>query len=191
MDITLERPLGRISVTSPAIPTARLHDGDRSALLAHFLSLHDEDRRLRFGAAIGDGGLREYAARIDFEHDGLFAVHRGPLEIMALVHVAVTGRSAEFGLSVLPGYRGQGLGNALFKRAVIFLRNRGIVEVFVHCLSENGAMMHLARKNGMRIVFHGGETDARLALEPATAESYVSEWLEDQQARGGAKQTPS
>jgi hypothetical protein len=37
--------------------------------------------------------------------------------------------------------------------------------VFVHCLTENGAMMHLARKNRMRIIPAGGETDARLALD--------------------------
>jgi hypothetical protein len=74
------------------------------------------------------------------------------------------------------------LGNALFTRAVTFLRNRGTLEVFVHCLSENGAMMHLARKNGMRIVYSGSESDARLQLDPPTANSFINEWLGDQQA---------
>ena len=43
----------------------------------------------------------------------------------------------------------------------------------MHCLSENGAMMHLARKQGMLIVTEKGESDARLELPPADASSYV------------------
>jgi ribosomal protein S18 acetylase RimI-like enzyme len=120
---------------------------------------------------------------MDFEHDGLFAVHDGNLELVALVHVAPSGDSAELGLSVLPGWRGRGYGDALLRRAVTYLRNRGVREVFVHCLSENGAMMHLARKNGMRIVYSGGESDARLQLDAATADSFVAEWLDDQRGR--------
>jgi GNAT superfamily N-acetyltransferase len=166
--------------TNPSI--VRLHELDRDSLESHFIALENEDRRLRFGSNISDDGLRAYVARLDFERDGLFAVHDEELNVIALVHVATTGNSAELGLSVLPGVRGQGLGNALFTRAVTFLRNRGTLEVFVHCLSENGAMMHLAHKNGMRIVYSGGESDARLQLDPPTANSYISEWLEDQQA---------
>jgi ribosomal protein S18 acetylase RimI-like enzyme len=84
------------------------------------------------------------------------------------------------GLSVLPGCRGKGYGDALLRRAVTYLRNRGVREVFVHCLTENSAMMHLARKNGMRIIYSGGESDARLELDAATADSFVAEWLDDQ-----------
>lgn len=159
--------------------TVRLRAHDRAALLTHFLSLDRDDRRLRFGSAIPDEGLEAYAARIDFERDGLFAVHDDNLEMVALIHVAITGTSAELGLSVLPGWRGAGYGNGLLRRAVTYLRNRGVREVVVHCLSENGAMMHLARKNGMRIVYSGSESDARLALDAATAETYFAEWLDD------------
>ena len=169
------------------ISTVRLHSHDRPALVAHFLALDREDRRLRFGSPIADEGIEAYAARIDFERDGLFAVHDDNLEMVALVHVAAGGDAAELGLSVLPGWRGHGYGDALLRRAVTYLRNRGVLEVFVHCLTENGAMMHLARKNGMRIVYCGGETDARLQLDAATAESFVAEWLEDQ--RGLAVRT--
>jgi ribosomal protein S18 acetylase RimI-like enzyme len=165
------------------LSTVRLIELDRPELQKHFLSLDRDDRRLRFGASISDDGLRAYVDRLDFERDGLFAVQDEDLDVAAVVHVATTGKSAELGLSVLPQWRGRGLGNALLTRAVTFLRNRGANEVFVHCLSENGAMMHLARKNGMRIVYAGGESDARLQLDPPTANSFISEWLADQQAR--------
>jgi RimJ/RimL family protein N-acetyltransferase len=163
--------------------TVRLGELDRPALATHFLALDREDRRLRFGAPIADEALRDYVARIDFERDGLFAVQDERLQVVAAVHIATTGKAAELGLSVLPGARARGYGNVLFRRAVTFLRNRGAAEVFVHCLAENGAMMHLARKNGMRVSHSAGESDARLALDPATADSFVNEWLDDQKGR--------
>jgi GNAT superfamily N-acetyltransferase len=167
---------------TPAISPVRLGEPDRPLLERHFLLLDAEDRRLRFGSTIADNGLRAYVARLDFAHDGLFAVQDEDLSVLAVIHVAPSGSSAELGLSVLPSWRGKGLGNALFQRAVTFLRNRGTLEAFVHCLSENGAMMHLARKNGMRIVYSGGESDARLILDPPTANSFIDEWLGDQHA---------
>ena len=159
--------------------TIRLRPADRSALLAHFVALSKEDRRLRFGAAIHDDGLRDYVGRIDFGRDGVFAAHDDGLNVVAAIHIAMGDGPAELGLSVLPGWRGRGLGDALLKRAVTWLRNRGVLAVYVHCLSENAAMMHLARKNGMRIVYSGAESDGRLQLAQATPQSIFSEQLED------------
>lgn len=162
--------------------TVRLRPADRAALEAHFLALGSEDRRLRFGSPIGDDALRGYVARIDFERDGVFAVQDSELRLLAVVHVATMASSAELGLSVLEGLRGKGLGSALFARAVMHLRNRGLLVVFVHCITENAAMMHLARKHGMRVLLSGPESDGRLALAPATAQSIVAEWLHENQA---------
>jgi ribosomal protein S18 acetylase RimI-like enzyme len=161
----------------------RLRDSDRADLASHFITLDREDRRLRFGSTISDDGLRDYVARIDFERDGVFAAHDDDgSRLLAAIHVALSSESAELGLSVSPECRGRGLGSALFLRAVNYLRNRGTPEVLVHCLTENGAMMHLARKNGMRIIPAGAETDARLALEPPTPHTLFKEWLHDYHA---------
>ena len=165
------------------ISTVRLRPMDRGALEAHFIALDTEDRRLRFGSGISDDGIRGYVRRIDFEHDGLFAVQDDALRLVAVVHIALDSGPAEMGLSVLKGRRGQGLGNALLARAVTFLRNRGVLAVFMHCLAENASIVHLARKNGMRLAYSGSESDARLELEPATVDSYVAEWLDDQRGR--------
>jgi hypothetical protein len=43
----------------------------------------------------------------------------------------------------------------------------------MHCLTENAAMMHLARKQGMDIVAEAGEADAWLKLPPADAASHM------------------
>lgn len=171
------------ATTLSPVSTVRLHALDRPALEAHFIQLDSEDRRLRFGSGISDAGLRAYVRRIDFERDGVFAVQDDALRPLAVVHVAMGDGPAEMGLSVLPEARGQGLGNALFRRAVTFLRNRGVASVFMHCLTENAAIMHLARKNRMRVARRGTESDARLELAPATADSFVNEWLDDQRGR--------
>ena len=171
-----------MSTLNAAIPI-RLRASDRASLANHFISLDADDRRLRFGSTISDEGLRDYARRIDFERDGVFAVHDDAgSRLLAVIHVALSARSAELGLSVVPECRGHGLGSVLFARAVNFLRNRGTPEVFVHCLTENGAMMHLARRNRMRIVPAGDETDARLALDPPTPHTVFTEWLHEYSA---------
>ena len=83
----------------------------------------------------------------------------------------------------MPGHRGQGLGNALFTRAITYLRNRGEPKVFVHCITENAAMMHLARKHGMRVIPAGSETEARLVIDPPTAHTRYAEAMQDHHAR--------
>ena len=162
----------------------RLRAADRDALTQHFLSLGTEDRRLRFGATLSDDAIRALEERIDFDRDEVFGIAGDDLSLLAVVHVAFypEGR-AELGLSVLPQARGQGLGNALFSRAVMHLVNRGVREVFVHCIAENAAMLHIARKHGMRVVQEGGESDARLALARPTPASVLAEWFVDQNAR--------
>ena len=164
----------------PTIPTTRLRAPDKDALLRHFLALDREDRRLRFGSPLGDAAIADYVGRLDMGRDGLFAVHDDQLDIVAVVHVALGDGTAELGLSVLPGWRGTGHGNALVARAVVFLRNRSVRSVFVHCLAENASMMHIARKNGMALDWAGGEADGRLKLRPPTPDSVWQEWLEDQ-----------
>lgn len=165
----------------PPLPV-RLRRLEREALASHFLALGPEDRRLRFGAALPDELVRAYVARIDFERDEAFAVTSHDLRLLGVVHVAFSEDAAELGLSVLPEARGLGVGNALFERAVMHLRNRGARTVFTHCLGENQAMMHLATKHGMRIVRSGEESDAHLELEPPTAQTFVTEWMRDQRA---------
>jgi len=165
----------------PVVPV-RLAAADRAALLEHFKALDAEDRRLRFGLPLGDAALEAYVQRIDFEGDDVLVVHDEGLRIVAAIHVARAGSAAELGLSVLPGHRAEGVGSALFERAVMRIRNRGLGSVYIHCLVENAAMMHIARKLGMRVVREGAETDAYLALPPATAQTRWDEWVRDQQA---------
>ena len=157
------------------IPIRELWPSERPELYEHFLSLGAQDRRLRFGAALGDATVREYVARIDFGHDAVFGVLDDELRLLGVGHVARSSAFAELGVSVLKGFRGRGIGGALLARAHMRARNWGMGALFMHCLTENAAIMRLARRQGMDIVTASGEADAWLRLAPADAASHFGE----------------
>ena len=157
----------------------RLSNRHRSALERHFLHLEPADRQLRFGTPLSDTGIRTYVGSLDFATSDVFAVFDDRLRIIGAMHVAYDDETAEMGLSVLRGKRGQGIGDSLFERATLHLANRFIRTVTMHCLRENAAIMHLARKYGMRIVTDGSEADAWLELPRANPAGVASEWVSD------------
>jgi len=159
--------------------TKRLTSADREALALHLLALNAEDRRLRFGSVSSDAGIRKYVAGIDFDRDAAFGYFTDELSLGAAAHVAVADGVAELGVSVLEPYRRQGIGSALFERSAGFARNHFIRTLFMHCLTENAAMMHIARKSGMKIVAGGGEADAHLELPPLDAATLTAEFLQE------------
>lgn len=142
-----------------------LGSADRDALHEHFAQLSTHDLRLRFGTVLGADRLRRYVDDLDFGRDTVFGVRSGD-GLAGVTHVALFDGAAELGLSVLAGHRGQGLAAAMFERSVLHARNRGVVELFMHCLAENQAMRKLARRAGMRILVEGAEADAWIELPP-------------------------
>ena len=55
--------------------------------------------------------------------------------------------------------------------------------MFIHALSENTAMIKIARSAGATLERAGGETDAYLRLPPATLDTRMSELVEEQLAQ--------
>ena len=96
--------------------------------------------------------------------------------------VTLKARVAEFGVSVAASARGMGVGTALFERAAIHCRNADIDTLYMHCLSSNKVMMHIAKKAGMEIHRDYGEADAYLKLMPAGPGSMMHEALQEQVA---------
>jgi GNAT superfamily N-acetyltransferase len=160
----------------------RLTEASRPGLERHFLSLGPEDVRLRFGVAIAAAAIVDYVARIDFDVDAVLGVHDDVLSLVGVAHVAFTGDLAELGVSVLPGHRGRGIGSALLARAAEHVRNRFVTRLFMHCLAENKAMLHIARKLGMTICVDTGEADAFLRLPPADPVSVAGEFVDQRLA---------
>jgi len=154
------------------IPIREVSRAERPALLSHFLLLGPEDRRLRFGTPLSDYSVRQYVERIDFAQDAVFAVADDELRFLGVAHVARGNGHAELGVSVLESHRERGVGGALLQRAHLHARNWGVRTLFMHCLTENAAMMRLARRQQMEIVTEAGEADAWLKLPPPDTASH-------------------
>jgi RimJ/RimL family protein N-acetyltransferase len=170
---------------APWIPIRSLSARHRERILAHLKALSEADRYLRFGYAAGDEQIARYVAGLDFERDEVFGVYNRKLELIALAHLAYPAAdspvpgAAEFGGSVVAQARGRGYGARLFEHAMLHARNRGLDTLFIHALSENTAMLRIARKAGARVERAGSETDAFLKLPHDTLASKVEQWVGD------------
>jgi GNAT superfamily N-acetyltransferase len=170
------------------VPIRSLGPSHRERIALHLLALDEHDRYLRFGYAANDEQIRRYVQGLDFDRDEIFGIYNRKLELVAMAHLAFAEdpallSCAEFGVSVLKKGRGRRYGSRLFERAVMHARNEGVDMLFIHALSENTAMLKIARNSGAVLERAGSETDAYLRLPRATLDSRVSEMVEEQLAR--------
>jgi GNAT superfamily N-acetyltransferase len=186
------------SLATPPVPTwtwvpiRSLGPRHRDRILAHLLALDPSDRYLRFGYAATDAQISKYVDMLDFEQDEVFGIFSRRLELIAMAHLAHSvsgpgpGQNAapvsEFGVSVLKTARARGFGRRLFEHAMLHARNRGVETLLIHALSENTAMLKIARNAGARVVREGPESDAWLKLPPDTLASHVGELVEHRAA---------
>ena len=170
------------------VPIRSLAPRHRERILAHLQRLDERDRYLRFGYIASDEQLQRYVESLDFSRDEVFGIFNRRLQLIALAHLAYEPRSltpgddkpprAEFGVTVLERARGRGFGARLFEHAVLHARNRSIDTLFIHALSENAAMLNLARKAGAEVHRDGSESQALLKLPPETFASHVGQMVE-------------
>ena len=170
------------------VPIRPLSPRHKPRILAHLLTLSEQDRYLRFGYPATDEHIRRYVEGLQFERDEIFGVFNRRLRMVAMAHLAFSvdpqwSTCAEFGVSVAANQRGRGLGAKLFDRAVMHARNQGVNMLFIHALSENVAMLKIARHAGARVERDGSESEAYLSLPQATLDSQLSGVMHDQMAQ--------
>jgi len=162
------------------VPIRSIGPRERGRIALHLLALSPHDRYLRFGYAASDEQVQRYVDGLDFERDEIFGIHNRRLDLIAMAHLAFAPSDqhrgcAEFGVSVSEHARGRGYGARLFERAVVTARNEGVTMLFIHALSENTAMLKIARNAGATVVRTGSESEAHLELSSATLDSRMSE----------------
>ena len=170
---------------SAIVPIREIGERYRPQILQHLLSLAEHDRYLRFGYAANDRQIHNYVNKLDFQRDQVFGIFNRNLDLIAMAHLAypadfATAGFAEFGVSVSPHARGRGYGSRLFDRAAIHAVNDDVKTLYIHALSENTAMLKIARKAGAVVERSGSESEAHLQLPEASFKSRVSELLADQ-----------
>lgn len=164
------------------VPIRRLRTRHRPRLLQHLLQLDERDRYLRFGYNANDAQIERYVQGLDLVRDDVFAIFNRKLDVVAMAHLAYVDMAehrncAEFGVSVLSHVRGMGLGGRLFERAARHARTKGVDLMFIHALSENTAMLRIARSAGAQVHRDGTESEAFLHLPAASADTRVSNHL--------------
>jgi GNAT superfamily N-acetyltransferase len=170
------------------VPIRSIGPNHRERIALHLLALDRSDRYLRFGYMANDEQVQRYVDGLNFDRDEIFGIYNRKLELIAMAHLAFStdaklSSCAEFGVSVLASARGRGYGSRLFDRAVMHARNEGVDMMFIHALSENTAMLNIARKGGATIERDGSESEAYLKLPPADLDSRMTEMVEEQIAQ--------
>lgn len=170
------------------VPIRSLGENHRERIKRHLLALEPTDRYLRFGFAANDEQIQRYTDGLNFDRDEIFGIYNRRLELIAMAHLAFSTDSsldacAEFGVSVLKSARGRGYGARLFDRAAMHARNEGVSRMFIHALTENTAMLKIARKAGATVERDGSESEAHLRLLPATFDTRMTELVEEQLAQ--------
>ena len=189
--VPLKVPAARQSQTfcnAVMVPIRTLSETDRGPILTHLLALDNADRYLRFGHAVGDEHIGTYVDSLNFSRDEVFGIFSRKLRLLALAHLAYPSGeigldTVEFGVSVSKHARGRGYGARLFERAAVHARNDGFAQMYIHALSENTAMLKIARGAGAIVQRDGSESDAVLRLPPANLDSRVSEIVQEQIAQ--------
>jgi GNAT superfamily N-acetyltransferase len=169
------------------VPIRSLSPRHKPRIVRHLQALPAQDRYLRFGYAATDEQIDRYVQGLNFERDEIFGIFNRRLELVAMAHLAYSvdpqwATCAEFGVSVLSHQRGKGLGAKLFGHAVMHARNQGVSLLFIHALSENLAMLKIARHAGAAVQRDGSESEAYLSLPQATLDSQLSGLMQEQMA---------
>lgn len=169
------------------VPIRSLSPRHKPRIAQHLLALPAQDRYLRFGYAATDEQIDRYVAGLNFTRDEIFGVFNRRLQLVAMAHLAYSvdpqwATCAEFGVSVSPHQRGKGLGAKLFGHAAMHARNQGVSLLFIHALSENVAMLKIARHAGAAVQRDGSESEAYLSLPQATLDSQLSGLVQEQMA---------
>ncbi|MDO8438742.1 MAG: GNAT family N-acetyltransferase [Telluria sp.] len=178
-----------------AVLVKQLAERDRRRMLKHFIGLDGSDRLLRFGTVLPNEQIEAYVGKIDFSRDAVYGVYNRMFKLVAVGHLAFAPKEklpagasttkdevAEFGVSVSKSARGLGIGSKLFERAAIHCRNSDVDTLYMHYLSSNQTMMHIAKKAGMEIQRDRGEADAYLRLLPPNPATMMQEAIEEQVA---------
>ncbi|MDO5692470.1 MAG: GNAT family protein [Pseudomonadota bacterium] len=170
---------------SAIVPIREIGARYREQVARHLLALPPQDRYLRFGYAANDQQIQQYVDKLDFSRDQLFGIFNRKLELIAMAHLAypvemTEAGFAEFGVSVAAHARGRGYGSRLFERAAIHAVNDGVKTLYIHALSENTAMLRIARNAGAEVERHGSESEAHLTLPEASFSSRLGELFADQ-----------
>lgn len=129
-----------------------------------------------FGVAASDNMIDSLVNNIVQNPDNHhFLVAELDNQWVGTIHIAAHDKTVEFGFMVGQQYRGQGIANQMLEEALIWARNRGYQELFMHCLERNSAIQHLCKKHNLKYRNMYGDVEVSVPLSPATLATFTKE----------------
>ena len=135
----------------------------------HWLDNQDEEtRQLYFGVAGSHYVIQDLMKRVIANPENHhFLIAKEGERWVGSIHIAVHDDVVEFGVIVDEEYRGQGVANLLMDEALVWVRNRGYKELYMHCLGWNKPIQHLCHKHGLETKNMYGDSEVEIKLDPA------------------------
>jgi len=149
----------------------------------HLKNLTPEDRFTRFCYHVKDETIDQLILQVLYNRNDhyLFSAMINENKV-GFVHIAREGDDWELAVSVDKEYQGQGIANKLMDHVIAWGKTHGIHTVFMHCITQNSKIQHLARKHGLRTIERdGSEVTSRVELPDPTPMDYTSQFLHEQQ----------
>ena len=148
----------------------------------HLKGLSLADRYTRFCYNIKDENIDKFILSILYspEDHHLFTAEVDG-NIVGFGHLARESDDWELAVSIDSDYQGQGIADKLMDYMILWGKTRSIHSVFMHCITQNTKIQHLARKHGLRMIERdGAEVTSKVDLPPPTPMDYTADFLREQ-----------
>lgn len=159
---------------------------DIGLLVEHVMALDTQGRRDRFNGAVSAEWVAQYAEKCIQPGTLVIAGEvEGKLIAVAELH-PMGADGGELAFSVLDGWRGKGIGAALFAMIAEAAWSRGLDRLQITTHSDNEAMKRLARRFGTELRFDHGDTTGSIVLDELhmlDRDGNHRNWTAERQAR--------
>jgi len=148
----------------------------------HLKNLPEQDRYTRFGYAVSPESIDAMILNMLYHQDQhhLFTYYQDD-RIVGFGHLARDDADWELAVSVERDYQGRGIADQLMAHMIAWGKTHGVHVVFMHCITGNQKIQHLARKHGLKTMSRAGhEITAQVELPPATALDYTTNFVSEQ-----------
>ncbi len=148
----------------------------------HLKNLTNEDRYTRFGYAASAEAIDQMILNILYNQDDhhIFTYYADK-RVVGFGHLAREGTDWELAVSVDKEFQGRGIANELMDYMIDWGKTHGVEVLYMHCITENQKIQHLARKHGLRAWDRSGhELTAKVRLPEPTVLDYTANFVREQ-----------
>lgn len=166
----------------------RLWPAEADLFIDHFKHLDDQSRAMRFGGAVHESFIENYA-RSALSADGIVfgAFVNGSLVGVGEVKFATDAFPwrAEAAFSVVSEWQDHGIGTALLDRIIAVAKNRSVSGLDLWCRTSNSAMRRLAEHHDAELEFEHDEAHGIVRVPWPTPASVLEEFMGEAIGLGG------